>query len=99
MITALEQAITAHEEGATMTDETMFEVFGEQQHQLQAEAEQRWGETDAYRESRRRTSRYTRQDWEELRAESESIMLHVAEVYRSGAPADSDAANAERAAP
>jgi MerR family transcriptional regulator, thiopeptide resistance regulator len=92
MITAVDQAIAAHEEGDEMTDETLFEVFGEQQRELQAEAEQRWGDTDAYRESRRRTRRYTRQDWEELKAESEAIMLRIAEVYRSGAAANSEAA-------
>lgn len=92
MISAVDKAITAHEEGETMTDEAMFEVFGEQQRELQAEAEQRWGETDAFRESRRRTAHYTKRDWEELKAESEAIMLRIAEVYRSGATADSDAA-------
>jgi MerR family transcriptional regulator, thiopeptide resistance regulator len=92
MIAAVDQAIAAHEEGQRMTDETMFEVFGEQQRELQDEAEQGWGDTDAYRESRRRTSRYARQDWEELKAESETIMLRIAEVYRSGARADSVAA-------
>lgn len=92
MIAAVDQAITAHEEGTTMADETMFAVFGEQYRERQAEAEQRWGETDAYRQSRRRTADYTRQDWEELKTESEAIMLRIAEVYRSGAPADSDAA-------
>lgn len=52
------------------------------------------GGHDAYRESRRRIAGYSRQDFEELKAESEAILLHIAEVYRSGAPAVSDAAMA-----
>jgi len=92
MIKAVDQAIAAHANGETMLDEEMFEVFGEHQRELQAETEHRWGDTDAYRESRRRTRRYSRQDWEELKAESEAIMVRIAEVYRSGAPADSVAA-------
>lgn len=88
MITAVDRAIAAHQEGETMTDEVMFEVFGEDQRELQAEAEQRWGDTDAYRESRRRTRGYTRQDWEELKAESEVITAHIAAVYRAGVAAD-----------
>jgi MerR family transcriptional regulator, thiopeptide resistance regulator len=56
------------------------------------EAEQQWGNTDAYRESRRRTGAYTRQDWEELKAESDVIMQRIAQVYRAGQPADSVAA-------
>jgi MerR family transcriptional regulator, thiopeptide resistance regulator len=100
MITAVDQAIAAHARGETMTDEEMLEVFGAQQRELQAEAEQRWGDTDAYRESRRRTRHYSRQEWEELKAESEAIMVSVADAYRSGAPADSveamDAVEAHR---
>lgn len=46
----------------------------------------------SYRESRRRTADYTKQDWEDLKAESEAIMRRLGEVYRSGAPADSEAA-------
>lgn len=92
VIAAVDRAIAAHEKGEIMSDEAMFEVFGEQQRELQAEAEQQWGQTDAYRESRRRTAHYTKQDWEELKTESEAIMLRIAEVYRSGAPAESVAA-------
>lgn len=92
MITAVEVAIAAHDKEEQMSGEAMFEVFGEQQRDLQAEAEQRWGETDAYRESRRRVANYSKADWQELKAESEAIMLRIVEVYRSGAPADSAAA-------
>jgi MerR family transcriptional regulator, thiopeptide resistance regulator len=92
MVTAVDQAIAAYERGETMTDEAMFEVFGAQQRELQAEAEQRWGDTEAYRVSHQRTRQYSREDWEELKAESEAIMVRIADVYRSGAPADSVAA-------
>ena len=92
MLDALDDAITAHEEGAPMSDEAMFEVFGEQQRALQREAEQRWGETDAYRQSRARTAGYTKQDWQDVKAEGERIMDGIAAVYRSGAAADSTAA-------
>jgi DNA-binding transcriptional MerR regulator len=92
MIAAVDDAIAADEEGTTMDDEALFEVFGEEQRELQAEAEQRWGDTEPYRESRRRTARYTATDWSELKVESEAIMQRIAEVYRSGATPDSEAA-------
>ncbi len=38
-----------------------------------AEAEARWGQTDAYRESQKRTSRYTEKDWEKISAEAGEI--------------------------
>ena len=92
MIRAVDDAIAAHERGMVMSNEAMFEVFGEQQRELQREAEQQWGDTDAWKESRRKTAHYTKQDWEELKAESDAIMERIAEVHRSGAAPDSEAA-------
>jgi MerR family transcriptional regulator, thiopeptide resistance regulator len=75
-------------------------LFGDAQRDLQQEAAQRWGDTPAFRESQRRTAAYSKHDWEELKAESEAIMLRIADVYRSGASADSvpamDAVEAHR---
>jgi len=92
MLRAIDQAIAAHEGGQPMSDDTLFEVFGEDQREYQQEAEGRWGNTDAYRESRRRTADYTREDWEELKAESEALTLRIAEAFRTGAAADSEVA-------
>lgn len=92
MLSAIDDAIDAHERGDTMSDETMFEVFGQQQRELQRESGERWGETDAWKHSRMRTAHYTKKDWEKLKVESERIMMRIAEVYRSGAAPDSEAA-------
>ncbi len=92
MIQAIDDAIDAHERGIPMDNETMFEVFGEEQRAYQREAEERWGDSGAWAQSRRRTADYTDQDWLELKAESEAIMTEIVEVFRSGEPADSTAA-------
>jgi hypothetical protein len=34
-----------------------------------AEAQQRWGQTEAYRQSAERTARYSPQDWERIKGE------------------------------
>ena len=36
-----------------------------------AEAKERWGETEAYKESQRRTKNYTEADWQESQDEAE----------------------------
>lgn len=92
MIRALDDVIEAHARGDTMSDDAMFEVFGPEQRECQREAEQRWGDTDAYKQSRRRTAHYTEDDWAEVKAESRRILERIAEVYRSGAAPDSAAA-------
>ena len=42
------------------------------------EVKQRWGETDAYRESRKRTDAYHKEDWAVIKAESDAILSDFA---------------------
>src|ERR671921_2326974 len=71
MITAIEFAMEAGKVGISLTPEERFEVFGDVDPDRYAEeAEQRWGGTDAYAESVRRTNRYTKADWQRFQAES-----------------------------
>lgn len=53
LLAAVEDAIAAHERGVA---QEMTDMFDGQDHEaLQAEAEQRWGDTDAWRQSQQRT--------------------------------------------
>ena len=57
-----------------------------------AEAEERWGDTEAWRESQRRTSAYGPEDWAAIRAEAAQIEQRLADLQRAGEPATGDAA-------
>jgi len=93
MVAAVEKEMEAHTMGISLTPEERFEVFGEHDpSQYDAEVEQRWGETDAYRESRRRTSSYTKDDWLRIKAEGADVERRFAEALRSGVAADSEQA-------
>ncbi len=93
VIAAVENAIRAEETGMNLTKEEMFEVFGDfDPSEHEEEAERLWGETDAYQESARRTARYTKEDWLEIKAESEEIGRRWVEALRSGVDPTSDAA-------
>ncbi len=95
MIDAIDRELTAIEKGVPVTKEEMFEVFGEDDpSQYEDEVRERWGTTDAYKESQRRTSRYTKKDWEGIKAESESITLELKDAYEAGLAADSPEAQA-----
>ena len=101
IITTLEKTMEAHELGITLTPEEMLEVFGDFDPTEHAdEVEQRWGDSDAYRESHRRTSAYTKADWLAIQREAEEITEHLVEIYRSARPAESpeamDAVEAHR---
>ncbi|MGC4809079.1 MerR family transcriptional regulator [Micromonospora sp. DT228] len=90
MVTAIEFAMEASKLNIQLTPEERFEVFGDvDPEEHQAEAEQRWGDTEAYRESNRRVSRYTKADWLRYRAENEDWGRRIVAVLASGVPADS----------
>jgi hypothetical protein len=80
----------ARQMGISLTPEERFEVFGEHDPaQYDAEVEERWGETEAYAQSKRRTAAYTKDDWLRIKAEGEDIEARFAAALRSGVPADS----------
>jgi DNA-binding transcriptional MerR regulator len=97
MIAAIDAAlemVDARDTGGPMED--MFQGFNPARYA--AEARERWGDTDAYKESARRTKGYTKEDWARHRAESEAIYTDAAALMRAGRnPADAEAvAVAER---
>lgn len=86
---ALERTMEAHQMGIRLTPQELLEVFGENDPAEHAqEAEQRWGDTDSYRQSQQRTSRYAKEDWLTIKAEEERNTARLAELMGSGAPAD-----------
>ena len=74
-----------------MTDETRP---GGQDPKLQAEAQQRWGKTDQWRESSRRTKSYGPEKWAEIKAHGTANEAAFAELLRSGAAPTGEAAMA-----
>src|SRR3954451_11894140 len=61
MVAAVEKEMEAHTMGISLTPEERFEVFGDNDpSQYEAEVEERWGQTDAYAQSRRKTATYAK---------------------------------------
>jgi MerR family transcriptional regulator, thiopeptide resistance regulator len=89
---AVDAAIAAHRNGTRLKETTMFEGFDPSEYE--DEARDRWGDTDAYRESARRTQAYGEAEWNEIRAESEAIVRELIELMRAGEPAGGPAARA-----
>ena len=90
MVAAVEYAMEAQQVGISLTPEERFEVFGDvDPDEHAAEAEQRWGGTEAYRESQRRVRRYTKEDWLALKAEAGENGAALVAAMQSGTPAGS----------
>ena len=96
MIEALEKTMEARKLGIQLEPEEMFEVFGDfDPTEHEAEVQERWGETDAYKESARRTAHYTKADWQRFKDEAEEINMAIAALIDEGiAPDDPRAMDA-----
>ncbi|MEA2002061.1 MAG: MerR family transcriptional regulator [Actinomycetota bacterium] len=93
MVDAVTTAAQAQKRGINMSTEEMLEVFGDfDPTQHQQEAEERWGDTAAYQQSAARTSRYTKQDWQRLKQETEAINQRLLDLMEVGAAPESSAA-------
>ncbi len=89
LIAAVDRALNAERTGVRMTNEEMLDVFGDfDPAEHEDEVKERWGETDAYKESARRTARYTKADWDRFKAESQQIGTDTARLMDEGVPSD-----------
>jgi DNA-binding transcriptional MerR regulator len=93
MVAAVEKEMEARAVGINLTPEERFEVFGEHDpSQYAAEAEERWGETDAWKQSQQRARSYSKEDWLRIRDEGADVEARLAAALRGGVPADSEQA-------
>lgn len=89
MATAVEKAMEARTMGINLTPEERFEVFGDfNPDDHAAEVVERWGDTDAYRGSAKRTARYTKADWDRIKAQGQAAIDQVVGAMNAGRPAD-----------
>ncbi len=89
MIRAVDTALSVLEDpqGGTMDMQQLFDGFDPSQHE--AEVQERWGQTDAYRESTKRTKRYGKDDWGKIQEEQAAIYADVATALQAGRAPDS----------
>src|SRR5262245_24397206 len=78
-IKAVEELMNAHRQGIQLTAEEQIEIFGTEvlsnfSSKYAAEAEQRWGETDAWKQSQQRVSQFSKEDWIAIKAEGDTLL-------------------------
>jgi DNA-binding transcriptional MerR regulator len=96
---AIDLQLMEMEEGIPMTEEESSKMFGElfdgfDTAEYEEEVQERWGETDAYKQSAERTKRYTKADWELIKAEGDANTEAFIALMDAGVPADSPEAMA-----
>lgn len=101
LVTAIDRALEREMEQQPATTQDLKELFGDGfSEEYQAEAQERWGDSDAWKQSSSRTERYTKADWARIKAEQEETGRALVEAMRAGHPPTSpeamDAAEASR---
>jgi DNA-binding transcriptional MerR regulator len=85
-IKAVEELMNAHHDGIQLSAEEQIEIFGTTAFgdDYAAEAQQRWGDTDAWKQSQQRVSQLSKQDWIDIKAEGDALLADLATAKRAG---------------
>ncbi|GAB3886177.1 MerR family transcriptional regulator [Terrabacter terrigena] len=93
LVTAIDRALEREMSNEPATPEELKELFGDGfSDEYEQEAQERWGDTDAWKQSAARTKRYTKADWAQVKAEMEAVNTALVAALRSGQPPTSEAA-------
>jgi DNA-binding transcriptional MerR regulator len=93
LVVAIDRALEREMSDQPATPEEMKELFGDGfKDEYQAEARERWGESDAWQQSAQRTKRYTKADWQAVKAEMDAVNAAFIAAKGRGEPPTSEAA-------
>ncbi|HUS28545.1 MAG TPA: MerR family transcriptional regulator [Kofleriaceae bacterium] len=85
MVSAVDAALGTLEKGHAMQPDDVKDMFdGFDPSQYEEEVKERWGNTDAYKESARRTKSYTKEQWQQLKDQAAEIYAALADLMRAG---------------
>jgi DNA-binding transcriptional MerR regulator len=73
-----------------LSDQELYEGFSQEEiDAIKKESLERWGETEAFKQSQGRVARMTKEQWKEVRAEGEAVDGDAAEALARGSAPDS----------
>lgn len=93
LVTAIDRALENEMNGHRITRQEQRELFGDAfDDEYAAEAEERWGGSDAWEQSQLRAKSYTKEQWQQIKQETDEVNRRYVELMRAGVPAHSTAA-------
>jgi DNA-binding transcriptional MerR regulator len=85
MLASLDKALAHLEEDRPMQPDDVKNMFdGFDPADYEDEARERWGETDAYKESARRTKTYGKAEWDQIKRDWGAIYTALADLMKAG---------------
>lgn len=94
MVAAVDKIMEAHTMGTSLTPEEQTEIFGEGWDGYAEEAEQRWGDSDAWKQSQARAATFSKADWQRIKDETDALEADLAAALRARVQPGSDVADA-----
>ncbi|MGZ9827497.1 MerR family transcriptional regulator [Tsukamurella ocularis] len=96
MVAAVEDMMNSKKQGIQLTAEEQTEIFGDNWpgEEYAEEAEQRWGETDQWKQSKQREAGFTKDDWKAIKAETDALEAALADGLARGVAPGSEEGNA-----
>ncbi len=93
IIRSVDETLQSVQGGVKMSKKKMFEPFDmkkieEHQKQYEAETKEKYGDSDAYKESARRTKNYTEDDWRRMHEQNEVIYGNLVAAMPKGPASD-----------
>lgn len=90
LVSAIDNALEAEMNDYQITREEQKELFGDGFDESYAhEAEERWGDSDAWKESQRRAKSYSKEQWQQIKDEADATNARLVELMQAGTPAGS----------
>lgn len=93
---AVQKQLEARTMNLRITREEQFEIFGpdyaSKHESYAAEAEERWGGTEAWKQSQARTSQYSKEDWVRIKQEMDDLNRRIGAAFEAGEPAGGEVA-------
>jgi DNA-binding transcriptional MerR regulator len=90
LLQAIDETIASLKGGETMSNDDRYSAFNDPTYQKHKdEVEERWGNTDAYKQSKERVGKMSKTDLERVKAEGEEIARTTAELMKKGFSHDS----------
>lgn len=82
LVHTIDKMLESERKGVPMATDELFNGFQHNEHE--DEAKERWGHTDAWTESNRRTKSYTADDWNRYKTEAAAINAKAVELMNAG---------------
>ena len=90
LVSAIDKALEAQMNDYQISREEQRELFGDTfDDDYAQDAEQRWGDTDAWEQSRRRAKSYTKEQWQQIKDEQDELNARYVRLLQDGVPAGS----------